>query len=279
MSTLQRGMDSATLGNGHEAVSTHPLVLSWAQAGNPLPLRPVRPLAQQGLVMPSEAPPWLETGKPGEPFHFCEHVRQLCIDMTQRCQELRHIDVSRLLFAITQARSTRVHGLQARVTPLRFRDGKLTRRRRGVLFQVQRYLVDDHEMLYLVTFCLPRFLELSFDEKFITLFHELYHISPAFDGDLRRHDGRCDIHSTSQRLYDKHMAALAREYLASRPDARLHNFLRLNFTQLVNRHGSVVGVVVPRPKMIPIESQESEVKSQESSVRDKVSETSLSADS
>ncbi len=52
-------------------------------------------------------------------------------------------------------------------------------------------------MLYLVTFCLPRFLDQDFDDKFITLFHELYHISPRFEGDLRRHEGRCALHSHS----------------------------------------------------------------------------------
>ena len=87
-------------------------------------------------------------------------------------------------------------------------------------------------MLYLVTFCLPRFLDQDFDDKFITLFHELYHISPAFDGDLRRHAGRCDLHSNSKRLYDAHMADLARSYLSNGADHGLHDFLRLNFAQL-----------------------------------------------
>ena len=30
------------------------------------------------------------------------------------------------------------------------------------------------------------FLDQTFEEKLVTVFHELYHISPAFDGDLRR---------------------------------------------------------------------------------------------
>ena len=90
------------------------------------------------------------------------------------------------------------------------------------------------------------------DDKFITVFHELYHIGPAFDGDLRRHEGRYAIHSHSKRGYDAQMAALARAYLASGPDPALHAFLRLNFSQLQERHGCVVGVVVPRPKLIPV---------------------------
>jgi hypothetical protein len=234
-----------------ETVPPPPLVLCWNGADRPLPLRTIagpRRARATGL----EAPPWLRTGAAGEPFDFCRHVRRLCADIVARCAELWHIDVSRLLFAVTQARSGRRHGLQARITPLRFRDGALLRRRRGVTYQVQRYYVDGHEVLYLLTFCLPRFLDQDFDDKFITLFHELYHIGPAFDGDLRRHAGRCSVHSRSQRQYDKHMASLAREYLASRPDPGLHEFLRLDFAQLQQRHHQVMGVVVPRPKLIPV---------------------------
>jgi hypothetical protein len=112
--------------------------------------------------------------------------------------------------------------------------------------------VGGREMLYLMTFCLPRFLNQAFDDKFVTLFHELFHIGPAFDGDLRRHAGRYAVHSGSQRRYDEHMAELARAYLAAGPDPDLHAFLRLNFAQLRARHGSVVGVVVPRPKLVPV---------------------------
>ena len=60
-------------------------------------------------------------------------------------------------------------------------------------------------MLYVMTFCLPRFLNQDFDEKIVTLFHELYHISPAFDGDLRRHGGRYQVHTHSQKNYDEEM--------------------------------------------------------------------------
>jgi hypothetical protein len=85
------------------------------------------------------SPLWLPTGPAERPFDFCGHVRCLCADIVRRCEAFHHIDVSRLLFAVTQARSGRTHGLQARVTPLRFHEGRLRRRRRGISYQVQRY--------------------------------------------------------------------------------------------------------------------------------------------
>jgi len=238
---------------GQTTTDALPLVLSWKRHEKPLPMRPVRAPGRSRSRSPGlEAPPWHESGPRDQPFDFCAHVRRLCEDIARRCPELAHIDVSRLLFGMTQARSGRRHGLQARVTPLRFDAGRLTRRRRGVAYQVQRYLVDDCDMLYLVTFCLPRFLDQEFDDKFVTIFHELYHISPEFDGDLRRHRGRYDLHSYSKKDYDRYMAELARSYLATKPDPALYGFLRLNFAQLQHRHGSVAAVVVPRPKVIPI---------------------------
>jgi hypothetical protein len=230
-----------------------PLELRWSAADNPLPMRTVRwPGRTRRPTTGLEAPPWLSTGPVQQPFDFQSRVRALCADIVRHCAELAHIDVSRLLFGMTQARSGRRHGLQARVTPMRFRNGRLVRRRRSGLYQVQRYFVEGREMLYLVTFCLPRFLDQDFDDKFITLFHELYHISPEFDGDLRRHEGRCSLHTQSKRLYDAHMAHLARAYLANGATHSLSDFLRLNFAQLQHRHGSVVGVVVPRPRLLPL---------------------------
>jgi hypothetical protein len=231
-----------------------PLVLRWQAPDDPLPLREVRLPGHgpRGRVVGLDAPPWHNSGPAGRPFDFSYHVRRLCADVIRHCADLRHIDASRLLFGMTQARSGHAHGLQARVTPLRFRRGRLTRKRHGTLYQVQRYVVDGCEMLYLVTFCLPRFLNQDFDDKFVTLFHELYHISPEFEGDLRRHPGRCALHTHSKRGYDAHMAHLARAYLSNGADHSLHEWLRLDFAQLQHRHGSVVAAVVPRPRLIPV---------------------------
>jgi len=235
-----------------------PLVCSWGEPGRPLPLRAIRATGRRHVARLDASSRW-STGPHDSAFDFCFHIQHLCCDIRRRSKALHHLDISRMLFAVTQARTATAHGLQARVTPLRFRAGSLTRQRRGVTYQVQRYFVDRRDILYLVTFCLPRFLDLDFDEKLVTLFHELYHIGPAFDGDLRRHAGRYAIHSHSQRQYDAHMAHLARAYLSDGADLGLHSFLRLNFAQLERRHGSVIGVMVPRPKIIPVPAVSAEI--------------------
>ncbi len=190
------------------------------------------------------------------PFDFSDRMRTLCRDIADRCPMLAHIDPSLLMVTFTTSRSRSKYGLQARVTPMRVEHGSAFTRRRGRLYRVQRYFVDGVEMRYLVTFCLPRFQDRPFEQKLITVFHELYHIGPKFDGDLRRHEGRCRYHTHSKTGYDAHMAELVHAYLAHHPDPSLFHFLHAGFAQLWDDHGGVYGVAVPQPKLIPVSAGE-----------------------
>jgi len=226
-------------------------ILSWH--ARDLPRREIRAVGRTAsLPFGMTAPPHVDTGPADQPFDFCAAVHDLCATISKQSESFRHIDVSRMLFAVSQARNGRVHGLQARVTPMRFAGGKLTNRLHGTEYLVQRFRYEGREILYVMTFCLPRFLNQDFDEKVVTLFHELYHISPSFDGDLRRHGGRYQVHTHSQKDYDDHMGHFARDYLRSATDPSVHAFLRLNFAQLRHRHGSIIGVTLPRPKLIAV---------------------------
>lgn len=186
-------------------------------------------------------------------FNFSSSIKALCLDIRQYCPELGHIDPSRILFSMTPARNRKSHGLQARVTPLRLRGGERVGQHHGTAVQVQRYFVDGLEMLYLVTFCMPRYLDQPFEEKLITLFHELHHISPAFDGDLRRQQGRFSLHSHRKKEYDSRMVSLARDYLRRSPNSSLYRFLRLDCSQLQHQLGPVIAWRVPYPHLVPIQ--------------------------
>ena len=88
------------------------------------------------------------------------------------------------------------------------------------------------------------------EEKLSTVVHELWHVGPRFDGDLRRHDGRCWAHGHSQEKYNAEARQLALRWLALGPPPQTHEFLRLRFGELARRHGRVFGQKIPTPKLI-----------------------------
>jgi len=175
--------------------------------------------------------------------------------MTARVPELSHIDSSRVVFSFRQTRKATRYGVQATLTPLRFEGGQLHTIRRGRRYGVQRVLDPrGQEMLYVLCVYLPRFMDHTLREKLVTLAHELWHISPEFNGDLRRHAGRCYAHSHSQREYDASMGMLVDRWLAAEPDPQLYGFLHLNFHQLRQQYGDIYGIRLPQPKLIPLQA-------------------------
>lgn len=204
------------------------------------------------MIRPSLIRSMFKSRTPADGFHFTRAVRRVCHDMTRRVPALGHIDMDRVAVGFCQTRKRVPHGLQASLTPLRFEGGSRETVQRGRRYVCQAITdAAGREYLYLLNFYLPRFLDHSLGEKLTTIVHELWHISDRFDGDLRRHEGRCYVHGESQREFDRHAARLAGQWLATEPDAELYAWLRLSFRQLTARHGSVYGERYPAPKLVP----------------------------
>lgn len=173
--------------------------------------------------------------------------------MVARLPQLAHIDMSRVAISLSRTRKTGADGVHASLTPLRFQGGARCGVRRRRYYKTQMVLNrHGREMLYILTLFLPRFMDVEFQEKLVTIVHELWHISPAFDGDLRRHAGRCYVHTGSRKNYDREMKHLVNAWLADGPPASLYHFLQYQFAQLQWIHGRVHGVRYSRPKLIPI---------------------------
>ncbi len=186
-------------------------------------------------------------------FDFSRHVRRLCDDFAERLDELRHVDMQRVAVTFSQTRNSAAQGRYATLTPLRFHGGQTHVVRRGRKWTMQRVLDEQgREMLYVLNFYLPRFLNLPFREKLVTVVHELWHIGPAFDGDLRRFASRCFAHGHSRKEYDDAMSALVDRWLSLGPPEDCYAFLRSDYAALRRDHGSVFGRRFPAPKLQPL---------------------------
>jgi hypothetical protein len=105
------------------------------------------------------------------------------------------------------------------------------------------------EILYVIYFMIPRFLDRTFRDKLITIFHELYHISPRFDGDIRRFPGRNFAHGGSTKRYNRLMERFVDEYLQISGSTGLTAFLESGMSQLREKHSTIVGRKMVMPKI------------------------------
>lgn len=179
-------------------------------------------------------------------------MEDLVRHVTANCPELAHVQTDRIMISYFQTRSPGAHGVYASVQPLRFADGSRTTRRRGRTYAMPEITHEGNEIMYIVYFALPRFANLSFEEKLTTVFHELYHISPEFNGDIRRFTGKYYAHGKSRKRFNECVQTLADRYMTL-PGAEEHvAFLRKSFDELRKEHGSVIGnrIRPPRPRLV-----------------------------
>jgi len=187
-------------------------------------------------------------------FDFGAAMRSFARQLLRQIPDLGHIDLDRCVFAVSQARNRSQFGVFASCTPLRFEDGLLTGRRHGRLYRMQQVVNPDGvDPLYIVTFFLPRFMDLPAAEKVETVIHELWHIGPKFDGDLRRYPGRYYAHGRSgANDFDTEVKTLTREWERTWGDNWVPDFFRQTFNELHQQRGPIFGVKAPRPKLLPV---------------------------
>lgn len=188
-------------------------------------------------------------------FDFTGKMRKVCEELIARLPELQHINMDQVAIAFAQARNRSKYGMYASLTPMRFENGSLFTVRRGRRYTVQRLFDrDGGEYLYILTFYMPRFMDVGLVEKLSTVIHELWHISPHFNGDIRRFAGRCYAHSSSQKNYDAAMDRLAERWLATKPPYAVYEFMEYRFDELAQRNGPVFGSKIKTPKLLPVRS-------------------------
>lgn len=179
-------------------------------------------------------------------------LERLIRDITARTPQLQHVMPDKLLVCVSTGRTTR-GGSLAKIHPLRFAGGersvKARRGRRSVLCTMPTIKHQGEEMLYVIYFLVPRFLELPLREKLITIFHELYHISPACDGDIRRFPGRNYAHGSSTKSYNLLMGKLVDAYLEMIPERSALDFLEGDLASLRSRHKAIVGRRLQAPRI------------------------------
>jgi predicted metallopeptidase len=181
-------------------------------------------------------------------FNYTEALERLVTEIVGRVPEFGHVDVDRLLVACARSRDNGPIGSYAKIVPMRFEKGERERRIGRHMYEMPAIRHRGQEILYLIYFFMPRFGDLPYRQGLETVVHELYHISPGFDGDIRRFPGRNYAHGASQKRFNAAVAALTERYLAAGEPAAAA-FLQQTTAELRQAHGSLMGrrVTLPRP--------------------------------
>jgi predicted metallopeptidase len=186
-------------------------------------------------------------------LNLTAELERLVADIVRQMEEFRHIAPQQVLLCVSSTRSGGVHGTYAKIHPLRFENGSRTaairRGRRVCRCEMPSIIRQEQEILYVIYFLVPRFLNLTLREKLITIFHELYHISPSFNGDLRRFPGRNYAHGSSLKAYNARMEKLVDIYLRLPGISKVVAFLDADMEMLRARHRAIVGRKMPAPRI------------------------------
>jgi hypothetical protein len=192
-------------------------------------------------------------------------------DVVARVPALSFIDLSRVLVFARPGRSSAdgayasCHSLGLPTSEPGYffwrdrRTGEVTRRTEWFVTKSPKVYFDGRLMNYMISFALPRFVDQTLTRsrkrslypegtpdwvaKLDTVIHELYHIDPE-QNCLRRFvrpDGSVSdaLHSAT---YFEDVAGLVQQYLATKPNPQILEFLKYDFDTLRTRHGGVAGV-------------------------------------
>lgn len=189
-------------------------------------------------------PKSIEKSNPVIGFDFTGNMHLLIADIAKTHPAFNHINPSNLLVAISPSNGKK-SGVVAKLRPLRFEGGAKTRTVRGVEFAAPDITIGGNEILYVVYFHLPRYQNHDDQKsKLSTVLHELYHISPEFNGDIRRFSGKNYAHSNSKKDYDALIHTLTEEYIKSTDKQELSDFLKHKYGELKRKYGAVYGDMI-----------------------------------
>ena len=202
-------------------------------------------------------------------INYTERLSLLMSDIVARVPTLSFIDMKRVLVFARAGRTT-AEGAYATCHCIclpasepgyyYWRDretGGLTRRSEWFVTRSPKVSVGTQPIDYMVSFALPRFCDqvLARSRKHVhykgqpnwvakldTIVHELYHVDPERPGIRRmeRADGTYSANCHGDRFFTN-VVEMVHQYLDSKPDPQISDFLRHNFDELTSRHGGIVG--------------------------------------
>lgn len=153
-------------------------------------------------------------------------------DMVQTTEEFKKFDLNRILVCCASNRKDCRGATYGKLLPLRFKDGAEIVKHNGRFYTIPKVKINDSEILYIIYFYIPKFFSLSAKDKINVMFHELYHISPEFNGDIRRMGNFKAAHGHSRKSFEEKYIEYADIFFEKIKDTPYCSFLKMDTHEL-----------------------------------------------
>ena len=160
-------------------------------------------------------------------------------DMVKSTEEFKSFDLNKILVCCASNRKNCRGATYGKLLPLKFKDGSEIVKHNGRLYTIPKVKVNNKEILYVIYLYIPKFFNLSAKDKINVMFHELYHINPDFNGDIRRMGNFKAAHGHSRKSFEEKYIEYADSFFEKINDTPYLNFLKMNSDDIKSKFKTV----------------------------------------
>ena len=153
-------------------------------------------------------------------------------DIVKSTDEFKSFDINKILVCCASNRRDSKGAIYGKLQPLRFKDGSEIIKHNKGYYAIPKVVLNNIEISYILYLYIPKFFDLPARDKINVLFHELYHISPEFNGDIRRMSNFKSAHGHSKKSFEDKYIIYASDYFNKINETPFYNFLQMNLEDI-----------------------------------------------
>ena len=188
-----------------------------------------------------------------ETIDITEVLTHIIYEIIKHTKIFHNININKLLVCISSNRNSgRGGGIFGKLVPMRFEEGSAIKKFKGRYYSMPEIVHNKEKILYLIYFYMPRFFDLEPMEKLNVIFHELFHISPDFNGDIRRVSKHKAAHGHCKKHFDSQYSQELESFYEYIKETSYMKFLALDSKKIHETFGKVTGrrLKVPKPVLV-----------------------------
>lgn len=172
-------------------------------------------------------------------------------DIIKATDEFKSYDLNRILICCASSRNDFKGATYGKLLPLRFKDGSEIISYNNRHYTIPKVKINNIEILYIIYFYIPKFFNLSVGDKVKVIFHELYHINPEFNGDIRRMGNFKSAHGHSRKAFEEKYIVYAETFLKTIKNSPYFHFLEMNYEDIHNQFKKILYQRMKQIKPVP----------------------------